>query len=331
MTSETETVAWGRQPHLDVFKVVKRYLFPHWSLWVPLAGLMAVNLAWILLSPRFSMSLTGWLMVSGVLLGCPAALLYGHLRSHAFDRLLQCLYRALMAALFTAFLTQQLNIFNHLTISLGFPLADGMLIGWDRALGFDWNAYAVMVASHRWLAYTLLFAYGPFIGLAFAALIVLPVWFGRYERVNEVAFLSLFSAFVCIGLAAFFPAEAAWNTIATEQTKALFGEPPGLFWLDQFRALRSGDPVILDLHTMQGLATFPSFHACLGLIIFWCSRGHWLTFLVGSTGGAAVLAATPVFGWHYAVDLLASGVVMAAAILLWRRIAPVMAEQGKTP
>ncbi len=331
MTREVETVAWRRQPHLNMLQVARRFLFPHWSLWVPLACLLAVNLTWIFLSPRFSMSWMGWMMVLSVVLGCPAALLYGHLRSHAFDRLLQSLYLMLMATLFTAFLTQQFNLFNHLTMSLGFPLVDGTLNEWDRALGFDWNAYAVMVASNPWIHNTLSFAYGPFIAIAFAALIIVPVWFGRYERVNEVAFLSLASASVCIGLAAFFPAEAAWNTIATTETKAAFGEPLGLFWLDQFRALRSGDPVVLDLRTMQGLATFPSFHACLGLIIFWCSRGHWLTFLVGSTGGAAVLAATPVFGWHYAVDLLASGVVMAAAILLWRRIAPVMAGQGKTP
>jgi hypothetical protein len=331
MTIETDRVAWRRKAQLTTVQVAQRYLFPHWSLWVPLVILFAVNMAWIFLSPRFRLSGQGMMLVSLVLIGCPVALLYGHLRSHAFDQLLARLYSILMASIFTAFLTQQFNIFNHLTMSLGMPLADDWLNGWDRALGFDWNAYAVMVATHPWIRGILAFAYGPFIGIAFAALVAVPVWLGRYDRVNEVAFLALASAFICIGLAAFFPAEAAWNTIATVETKSAFGEPLGLFWLDQFRALRGEDPVILDLRTMQGLATFPSYHACLGLIIFWCSRGHWLSFLAGSTGGLAVLAATPVFGWHYAVDLLASGFVMAAAVLLWRRIAPETAGRGDTP
>jgi hypothetical protein len=322
MMSRTETPRRVSQGGVNFALMARRHLFPHWSLWVPLLGLAAINMVWVLLEPRFSLSSRSIFMMSLVLIGCPLALLYRHLRGPSFDRLLDALFRMLMVVLFAGLLTQQLNLFNHLSMSLAMPLADGWLNAWDRALGFDWNGYAAMVAAHPWIYSLLAFAYGPFIGIAFAALVVFPVWLGRYERVNEVAFLALTSAFICIGLAALFPAEAAWITIATPETKTLLGEQPGLYWADQFSALRGSGPVVLNLREMQGLATFPSFHACLGLIIMWGSRGHWLTFLVGSIGGLGVLAATPVFGWHYAVDLLAGAMVVAGAILLWQRVAP---------
>ena len=37
-----------------------------------------------------------------------------------------------------------------------------------------------------------------------------------------------------------------------------------------------------------------------------------------------ILAATPVYGGHYGVDLLGGAAVMAGAILLWRRLGPVL-------
>lgn len=303
-----------------VLGIARRYVFPHWALWVPLAALLVVNVTWIGLSPRLSLSLRSHVMMSSVLLGAPLVVAYAHWRVRSFDRLLDVLVKLLMVALFAAFFTQQVNLFSHLTVSLAMPLADDLLKGWDSALGFDWNAYAQFVASHVWLSAALSFAYGPLIPIAFSALLIVSVWVGCYDRVNEIAFLVLVSGFICIGVSALLPAEAAWNTVATAETKAVLGDALGLFWADQFRALRGSGPVSLDLRDMQGLATFPSFHACLGLIILWTSRGHWLTLSAGIIAGLGVLAATPVFGWHYAVDLLASSFLMAGLILLWNRM-----------
>ena len=64
---------------------------------------------------------------------------------------------------------------------------------------------------------------------------------------------------------------------------ALLGRPPRIGdrveYDDVFfevTALRGNGPVQIDLRTMEGLSTFPSYHTCLGLILIWCSRGSWV-------------------------------------------------------
>ena len=79
------------------------------------------------------------------------------------------------------------------------------------------------------------------------------------------------------------------------------------------KALRDGTFAELRLSSMQGIITFPSYHAGLSLVSlwgFWASRMAWLRW-PGMTLAALTIAATPVDGGHYLVDVLA-GVAIAA-------------------
>lgn len=300
------------------------HLTPGWTFWLALVVLFAVNMAWVSVSPRLHLSDRSLLLMVATLAAAASAVFYRWLRVRPADRALLGLVDGLMLALFAALLTQQLNLFNHLSMSLALPLADARLHAWDRALGFDWNGYANWIAAHPAARAVLLMAYSHAVGPAIAIIAAVALWRGRRERVEELAFLALGSCVVCIGVAAFFPAEAAWNTIATPETRALLGGQPGLNWVEEFRALRAGGSVLLDFSSMQGLATFPSFHTCLALIIAWCSRGHWLGTWAGGLTGLAILAATPVYGAHYGVDVLAGTLVIAGLILLWRLSGPAL-------
>ena len=323
MTSETEVQQLRPARGLPwLATVAVRELFPHWSLWLALICLMALNLAWIGLDPRLCLAPRSILAMLLVGVGTPLALAYRVRRGRSFDRVLEALFRMLMVALFAGLFTQQVNLFSHLMMTLNLPLVDHGLSAWDDALGFDWNGYIAFIAAQPWSRAVLLFAYSSLIPPATAAILVGAIWTGRYERVDEFAFLVLVSGVVCVGVAGLLPAQDAWNTVASPQTRALLGGQPGLEWVDQFRALRGSDPVVFHFGSMGGLATFPSFHACLAIIIIWCSRGRWWTSLAGTAAGLAILAATPVYGGHYGVDLLGGAAVMAGAILLWRRIGP---------
>lgn len=304
--------------------VARRCLFPHWGMWLVPACLAGLNLVWIGLDPRLSLAPGSIMAMLLVGVGTPLALAYRVWRARAFDPVLEALFRMLMVALFAGLFTQQLNLFSHLMMTLRLPLADGLLHSWDEALGFDWNEYAQLLGASWWSRMALLAAYSSLIPPAIGAILVGAIWTERYGRVEEVAFLALASGFICVGIAGLLPAEDAWFTVASPQTQALLGGQPGLNWMDQFKALRGGQPVAFDIGSMGGLATFPSFHACLAIIIIWCSRGRWYTALPGAVAGLAILAATPLYGGHYGVDLVGGAVVMAGLILLWRRIGPVL-------
>lgn len=306
------------------------HLYPHPVLWAALGGVLALNAIWLSLSPRLSLapaSLGKMLLVLALL---APALIYRAIRGPTRDRLLELLFRLLLLALFAGAMTQQVNVFSHLMMSLGLPLVDRQLAGWDQALGFDWNGYARLAAAWGWSRAVLAAAYSLSIGPALLAILVALVWSGRHGRVNEVAFLALASGLVSVGIAGLLPADSAGVTQATPATQALLG-PQSMAWFDQFTALRGGGPVSLDLASMEGIATFPSFHACLALIILWCSRGHWAGGLAGGACGLAILAATPVYGGHYLVDLMAAGLVMVVLVLLWPRLAAGLGPAGAGP
>jgi hypothetical protein len=83
------------------------------------------------------------------------------------------------------------------------------------------------------------------------------------------------------------------------------------------------------LHS-EGIITFPSLHAALGILFsvaVWPVKGlRWCAF--GLNG--LMLLATPAYGSHYVVDVIA-GILVAAAcwIMIARRlgVAPVMLRQ----
>ena len=299
-----------------------RHIVPHRGLWLMLASLYAVNMVWLAADPRLSVAPPWPLVWVGAVVLIPLLLLWREWRAVVFDRFLSQMFSAMLASIFATLMMQQLSIYNHLAMSLPLQLQDEMLMAWDRALGFDWNHYAHLVAGTEWGREFLIFAYNSLINLVLGIIIAISLWFGRFDRVNELAFLTLASGLVCVTVAALLPAVSAWHTVASPETKAMLGGQPGLEWIDQFQALRGSEPVIMDLLRMEGLATFPSFHTCLGLIMAWCSRGRWSGAVLGGVSGLAVIAATPVFGGHYLIDLLGGLVVMAGVILLWRRIAP---------
>ncbi|WP_374332123.1 phosphatase PAP2 family protein [Aestuariivirga sp.] len=295
--------------------------YPHLGLWLALFGLFSLNMAWVFIDPRLSLSPRTLAKLAVVFFGTALAQAYRQWRDVKRDRHLDALFRMLMLALFAGFLTQQVNLFSHLAMTLGRPLADSSLAAWDSAIGFDWNDYARVVASQRWSRAVLFIAYSLLIGPALGIILGVAVWRGRHDRVDELAFLALASGFICVAIAGLLPAISAWNSIATPGVRALVGPQPQA-WLAQVMALRGSNPVSLDFGTMEGIATFPSFHTCLALIILWCSRGSWVGFLPGCGVGLAILAATPVYGGHYGVDVMGGAAVMAGLILLWRRIAP---------
>lgn len=210
------------------------------------------------------------------------------------------------------------SILSYLLAREGGVLWDSRLANWDRGLGFDWPAYIHWVDRSPELTALLHLAYGSLI----PQIIVLVLALGFSLRVAElrtVMLAAMLSGTITILLSALFPAVGYY--VHDQLTPAdLHNINPwaGFVHEADFTALRSGAMTILRLDQMQGIVTFPSYHAALATVTlwgFWSSRLAWLKW-PGAAVALATLFATPVDGGHYLVDVLAGMAVGATAIAL---------------
>jgi len=213
-----------------------------------------------------------------------------------------------------------LRIFNHLTMSLAFPLADPLLDSWDKVLGLDWMAYFTFVQTHPTFATILKAAYIGFDGaslLGFLALVVM----GYARRARYFCEIFLITAAICTTIAMFFPAVAAvvYNFGNVSELEG-FGAAPGVYHMEQFLMLRTAETPSIDLLAAQGLATFPSFHAAGGILLifgFLKTRLSWVVIAFSVT----MIASVPIFGGHYFIDVLA-GTALAVVVSVLNAMRP---------
>ena len=145
------------------------------------------------------------------------------------------------------------------------------------------------------------------------------------------------SALACSTIAALMPAVDAYIYLAINTRVAFPWVPPtATSHLAHVVQLRSNAPVI-PLDSLEGIITFPSFHAALGVLFVWA---FWRTPVVRwiAVGvNVANIAATPVSGGHYFVDALAGLLVAFGSIvttkgivtLIQRRIAERLSPQRR--
>lgn len=199
---------------------------------------------------------------------------------------------------------------SYLAASFDLPLQDRMFDALDRALGFDWPALFEFITTRPVLATVLSVAYVSFTVQASLAVLALAL-------VRQLLWLRVFvlsfilTALVTIAVSAVLPGVGAWefhgmpsgpnSTIPIAQSS-----------LPVFHALRDGTLRQLLAFGAEGVITFPSLHTALGLILmaaFWPIAGlRW----IGIAVNAVMIAATPIDGMHYLVDV-AAGLVTALA------------------
>lgn len=183
---------------------------------------------------------------------------------------------------------------SYMIAALNFPLIDGELARIDGALG--WHNIigdtVVLRIAYKSLAWQAVFA---------VCLLSLP---GRSPRVFLGAFTV--AAVACIAISAVLPA---------------VGTSDAMPWSPIFAGLRDGTVRTLVAGGAQGIVSFPSFHAALAVILIatlWSTAGRWLAVVLNGL----CLMATPTYGAHYLVDVIAGVVlgILSVAVLAaaWR-------------
>jgi PAP2 superfamily protein len=186
------------------------------------------------------------------------------------------------------------------------PLWDDALLSWDGALGFDWRAYVGFVAARPWLHAVLTAAYATLIAQMVVAVAVLGLS-GRIVEAKICNAAVVISALVTIVVSPLVPAMPMF----LHADVAPHDYPKFLVHL---MALRDGTMETVSLADVDGIISFPSYHTALALILtasVWKLRWLRWPFVVLN---ALLIAATPIHGGHYFVDLIAGAAVAVLAM-----------------
>jgi hypothetical protein len=288
-----------------------------WATVATLALLVAVTfpLAGLTLAPR-DIALNA--VLSAVLLA--GAAFYTWVRPD--ERIARLLHAAPQFVLMT-FLGGALS---YSAMATTLPLWDATFDAMDKALGFDWPALLAWTGRHPELALILKLAYAsmlPQMAVVIVALVTMRA-FGELDR-----FILAFglAALMTMTICAVTPSLCAGYFYRD----AVAAQPHlGLTWnsVAHVLALRSGEMTFVSMATAEGIVTMPSFHtvsAILFLIAFW--HVAWLRW-PGLALNVAMLAATPIVGGHYLVDLIVGLAVALVARWLAVRVIPTEAGEG---
>lgn len=293
---------------------VKSILFVHPALWGLIALQSIVIAAWIAIDPRVSFSLTNVGHVAfalGICLFMAAGISFRFPACHRPA----IAERARIMAVGLIFLVVTfigIRFLNYLSMSLAFPLADDLLDSWDRALGIDWYAYASWLGQHPDMLPYIQLPYAltiSAVAIVFAALAL----FGKIERAEEFVTLLFLGALLTVSVSGFFPAEAAMARYMDDHLLASYGPQAGVYHMEALKMLREAKDIVLSFANLPGLATFPSFHTVVGLLIVYAWRDNIITLLLATVWTGAMLLATPVYGGHYFIDIIA-GVFVTAVL-----------------
>jgi hypothetical protein len=222
----------------------------------------------------------------------------------------------------TAFL--QMTLFTILGVVLSYllaaqagPLWDEQLAAADQRLGLNWPTL-FDAANH--LPVPLLaiggFAYHSLVAQMVLCILVLAGT-GRMERLRIMIAAAILSGVTTVVASGVLP--AIGNLFDPDRYKTLW---PSVAWLERtlVLGLRNGTVRQVDLSHLTGIVSFPSYHAALPLILAWGVRPVNRLRIPAMVWAGLTIAATPLFGGHYAVDVLAGMMLALASLVVASRL-----------
>lgn len=305
---------------LDDVEAAWRFFQFNWIVVGAMAGMLAFSLA----VTNFSIGLTGLLVAIGYV-GLYAGFAHANARSptRRDPQVMFVLGGSAQIALTTAVLAP----LTYVAAATNFPMQDATLLAIDRALGFDWAAYANYVNGHPQLASWLNCGYGM-IGWPIFAIPVILAATHRYRRIEEFTFAFAVALAATALISGLVPAIGVYHQIGLDPASLSNIDPRA--YLDQLRDLsptRAGELRHLELLGLGGIVTFPSFHAASAILYAWALWPvRWLRPIILIANGG-MLAATPLNGGHYFVDVFAGIAIAVLAIVAARRIGAMIARR----
>jgi membrane-associated phospholipid phosphatase len=300
-------------------RVHSDYFWPAWP-WTLVFGIGVLDAAWLLSTP-VSLDLAGHWTIAA-LLSLAAVIHITTARWPVSDRV--HVFATGLAVMLLAW--PALRLMNYAAMSTALPLADAYLASWDRALRFDWLAYVRWADQRPGLLVLMSLAYQ---GLTLYSLITFIALLGVYgpNRARDFVLAFLVAGVLTCVTGLWLPALGPMDHYAFDPAQFQHIKPEfGTWAVDAILRIRAGVAQSLSLNDLPGLTHVPSLHTAMGLIGIYYCRGRLLVYLAALAINGLMIAATPVFGGHYFIDLFAgtilAGVAIAAVAALDRRTVP---------
>jgi hypothetical protein len=314
-------MGWTSRALPDEVAIAWRFFLFNWIL----VGVMAAVLALALAATDFSIDLVGLAIALGYV-GLYGGFAHANARSSGRrdPQVMFVLGGTAQIVLITAIMAP----LTYVAAAANLPMQDASLFAADRAFGFDWLGYVRFVDAHPALAGWLNCGYGMIRWPIFAIPVVLAAQ-RRYRRIEEFTFAFGAALVVTTIISALVPAIGVYHQIGLDPSSLKNIDPRA--YLDQLRDLpptRDGSLRHLALLGLGGIVTFPSFHAASAVLYSWALWSvRWLRPVVVVVNGA-MLAATPINGGHYFVDVIAGIAIAVAAIAAARQIGQRLASRA---
>lgn len=205
-------------------------------------------------------------------------------------------------------------LLSYAVAATGGPLWDDTFLALDRALGLDWLAYLHGLNDRPWLAAAFGSAYRSLMPQMILVIVVLGFG-GRLAAAREFVLAFVIAGVITVLLSGLMPAVAMYAHLGLRPEDFPQLSPTAAYaHIADFAGLRDGTLRTVTLDRMEGIITFPSFHAALGVLFiryFWMSR---ITRWPGLALNALMIAGTPIDGGHYFVDVGAGVAIAVLAI-----------------
>jgi hypothetical protein len=188
-------------------------------------------------------------------------------------------------------------------------LYDAEFIGMDRALGFAWPAWRDYVHARPLLDRVLGYAYDSLLmQIAFSVLCFAHL--GQRQRNSELFWCVVIALLFTAAGSGLYPAVGALAYFDIDLARAVH--------LVDLNRLRLGGQEIFSVPAMQGIVTWPSYHAALAVLFAYVHRGYFLRFVAMAALNVVMLVSTLTYGGHYLVDVLGGIAAAALAIAIVR-------------
>ena len=282
--------------------------------WALIAATAAVSLAWLPFAP-FGLAWPS--LLKAMLVACG---LIGIAWFYTARRPEPGIATAMMHVAQMTVFTAWGSVLSYLIASLGFPFWDETLHRADLALGLDWRAYLAAVNERPLLGIVYTVAYQSLIPQMIVLIAALSLS-GRVEAVRRMMFAAILAGLATIIGSGLMPAMAMFVHLGLTPADFPNLDPAAAFvHVRDMTALRAGELELFDVAKAEGIVTFPSYHAALGLILLAAGWSNpWLRWPFVALN-LLLIAATPIDGGHYFVDVAAGLAIAWAALALAARL-----------
>lgn len=207
---------------------------------------------------------------------------------------------------------------SYLAATFNLPLHDHWFEAADRAFGFDWFALLAWLKAHGTAAYLLRLIYSSLMPQILLVVLTLSLS-GRIAELRRFVLAFMITTLVTIAVSALWPAEGVWLAHKLGAAEGLVPPSSGGSW-PIFLGLRDGSIRTLMATGAEGIITFPSLHAALGLILAAALWPMPVMRWFGVVINGLMMVSIPVEGSHYFVDMIAGLAIAAAALAIARAL-----------